>query len=180
MIQPSRTFNERSSIPKKMVAIKQVVLGVIITTVLLGEENTIARLVKAQPLPYKLSEHPCTNYINLTEFGKLCYLYNIDRRASYISWYKFNYSNYSIISYRYMIQNAWEPCPLKPCHPCRNDSDVKFGGILNITYCHPFYIYQLPEFRCVLLYQIGYLYDAQWNNTGPLYNCSNSSNTKCR
>ena len=152
-----------------MAAIKQVLLGVVITTALLGEENTITRVVKAQPIPRcYLSKHPCTNYINLTEFSKLCYLYKNYMLRNGFLWYKCNYTSYTNDEYRR------EPCPFEPCHPCRNDSDVKLKGVLNITYCDPFYIYQLPEFRCVLRH---FFYgEVYWNNTGPLYkNCSKST-----
>ena len=156
-----------------MAAIKQVLLGVVITTALLGEENTITRVVKAQPV-YYLLKHPCTNYINLTEFSKLCYLYKNYMLHNGILWYKYNYTNYTYNEYRR------EPCPFEPCHPCRNDSDVKLKGVLNITYCDPFYIYQLPEFRCVLRYRrYKIIKDAYWNNTGPSYkNCSKSTKGK--
>ena len=180
LIQQPRTSNEPLSIVnKQMAAIKQVLLGVVIMTVLLGEENTISRLVKAQnSTPLLLSEHACANYINLTQFSELCNLSNINYGRLDISWYKSNYTTYR--SMHNYIQNALsEPCPLDPCYPCRNDSDsdTQLMRVLNITYCYPHYLYQLPVFRCIFRYRIEYFdYRNTKFNTGPLYiNCSNSS-----
>ena len=165
-----------------MVAIKQVLLCVVIMTVLLGKENIITRLVKAQPLPkpcYNVRPN-CTNYINITEFKGLCNIsgYNWWLKLSHTDeTYKvhFLYERYIKIYPMLSWMACYDLCPLDRCHQwqCHNDSDSnkKLIRVLNITYCFSHIIYQLPQFRCISRSPL-----FSRNNTTPSYlNCGNSS-----
>ena len=156
-----------------MAAIKQVLLCVVIMTVLLRKENMIIRLVKAQELL-----PTCSNYINLTEFKGLCDIFG------YNWWVKINHTTetdtYIVHSHERYIEKdtilSWpachELCPLNPCHQCHNESNTNLIRVLNISYCFPLIIYQLPQFRCISRSP-----PFPPNNTTPSYLNSGNSST---